>query len=57
MIDLATLRSTDAEQGSQKLGDAIREQFFRFACRHGVTMEDAKLLCMNPTKLKVWPRR
>lgn len=57
MIDLATLRTTDAEQGSQKLADAIREQFFRFACRHGVTMEDAKLLCMNPTKLKVWPRR
>lgn len=37
----------DAERGSERLYDAMRDQFLRFAARHGVTVHDAMLFCMN----------
>lgn len=37
----------EAEIGSSELCKAMRQQFFRFAARHGVTVKDAQLFCMN----------
>lgn len=39
--------SNSSEQGSAELRFALRQQFIRFAARHGVTLEDARLCCMN----------
>jgi hypothetical protein len=36
-----------AEHGSDLLFSALRLQFRHFALKHGVTMADAQLFCMN----------
>lgn len=38
---------TEAQNGSEALRQAMNAQFRMFALKHGVTLEDAKLFCMN----------
>lgn len=42
-----------AKFGSTRLFDALHGQFMKFALKHGVTLRDAELLCMNAVKLGV----
>lgn len=37
----------EAERGSAALLQAMLDQFTEFACRHSVTIDDARLFCMN----------
>lgn len=40
-------RARDAERGSAKLLEAMRDVFAAFALRHGVTLRDSQLMLMN----------